>query len=60
MFHKILFVGVILTMVGFGIVFHYFSQTADLTQKYQKLGLIQSDLEYEKVEKTWGEQGLIF
>ena len=60
MFHKVLFAGIILTMVGFGILFHHFSQTADLSKKYQKLGLVQSDFEYEKVEKSWGEQGLIF
>lgn len=60
MFHKILFAGLVLFIAVFGIVFHRFSETSDLLKKYQKLGLFQSDLKYEKVEKTWGDQGLIF
>ena len=60
MFHKILFICTILFIVGMAIVLHHFSQTSDLLKKYQKLGLIQSDLQYERVEKSWGNQGLIF
>ena len=60
MFHKILFAGVVLIIVGVSITFRHFSETTDLIKKYQKLGLVQSDLKYEKVEKTWGSQGLIF
>ena len=60
MFHKILFAGVILVAVSLGGVFHHFSQTSDLLKKYNKLGLIQSDLKFEIVEKSWGKQGLIF
>lgn len=60
MFHKFLFTSVILIVVGLGIAFHHFSQASDLIKKYQKLGLFQSDFKYEKVEKTWGNQGLIF
>ena len=60
MFHKILFSGLILLMLGFGVLLHHFSEPADLLKKYQKLGLVQSDFTYEKVEKAWGDQGLIF
>ena len=60
MFHKILFAGTILLCIGFAMLLNYFSQTSDLLAKYQKLGLVQSDIQYEKVEKSWGEQGLIF
>ncbi|MGN0919849.1 MAG: hypothetical protein ACI4OR_03750 [Alphaproteobacteria bacterium] len=60
MFHKILFACVIFAFLGLGILFHHFSETTDLMKRYQKLGLVQSDFKYEKVEKTWGDQGLIF
>ena len=60
MFRKILFSGIILCIVGVAIVLHHFSQTEDILKKYQKLGLVQSDLKYEKVERSWGNQGLIF
>ena len=60
MFHKILFIITVFIIVGLGILFHHFSETSDLMKKYQKLGLVQSDLRYTKVEKTWGDQGLIF
>ena len=60
MFHKVTFVIFILAIICLGIMFHHFSQTSDLLNKYQKLGLIESNLQYEKVEKSWGEQGLIF
>ena len=60
MYHKIIFAGTILSLVGLGLVFHHFSHTSDLFKKYQKLGLVQSDIQYEKVEKAWGDQGLIF
>ena len=60
MFHKVLFSFLVLSAVSIGIVFHHFSQTSDLLKKYRKFGLVQSDLKFEKVEKSWGEQGLIF
>ena len=60
MFHKTLFIAIILSLVGLGIFFHHFSQTSELLNKYQKFGFIQSDLKYQSVEKSWGEQGLIF
>ena len=60
MYHKVIFAGAVLSAVGLGIFFHHFSQTSDLLKKYQKLGLVQSDIKYEKVEKSWGDQGLIF
>ena len=60
MLHKILFSGIILSVVLGGMVFHHFSQTSDLLKKYSKFGLVQSDIKFEKVEKSWGEQGLIF
>ena len=60
MFHKTLFSGLILGVAALGMVFHHFSQTSTLLNKYQKFGLIKSDLRYEKVEKSWGSQGLIF
>ena len=60
MLHKILFSGLILSAALVGMVFHHFSQTSDLLKKYNKFGLVQSDIKFEKVEKAWGEQGLIF
>ena len=60
MFHKTLFITIILCIVGVAIGFHYFSETSGLLNRYQKLGLVQSDLKYEKVERSWGDQGLIF
>lgn len=60
MYHKVLFIFVILFVVGLGMFFHHFSETSDLLKKYQKLGFVQSDLKYEKLEKAWGDQGLIF
>ena len=60
MFHKVSFVILILSVVFLGILLHHFSQTSDLLSKYQKLGLFESSLKYEKVEKSWGDQGLIF
>ncbi len=60
MFHKTLFITIILSIIGLGIVLNHFSNTSDLLKKYQKLGLIQSDIKYEKVERSWGDQGLIF
>ena len=60
MYHKVIFAGAVLSVVGLGLFFHHFSQTSDLLKKYQKLGLVQSDIKYEKVEKSWGDQGLIF
>ena len=60
MFRKILFLSIVLGVVGFGIMLHHFSEASGLIKKYQKLGLIQSDLKYEKVERSWGDQGLIF
>lgn len=60
MFHKGLFVITILTLVAIGIVFARLSQTNETTKHYRRYGFIQSDIHYEKVEKSWGEQGLIF
>ena len=60
MYHKVIFAGAVLSLVGLGFLFHHFSDTSELLKRYQKLGLVQSDLHYEKVEKTWGDQGLIF
>ena len=60
MLHKILFSGLILLVALVGMVFHHFSQTSDLLKKYSKFGLVQSDIKFEKVERSWGEQGLIF
>ena len=60
MYYKVIFAGAVLSLVGLGFFFQHFSQTSDLLKKYQKLGLIESDIKYEKVEKTWGDQGLIF
>ena len=60
MFHKALFVGAILCFIGMGGLFNNFSQSSDLLKRYQKFGLVQSDLKFQKVEKAWGDQGLIF
>ena len=60
MFHKIILVTGILLTVGGIMVMNHFAQPFDLIKKYQKLGLVESDLRYEKVEKAWGDQGLIF
>ncbi|MBO7483691.1 MAG: hypothetical protein J6T55_01030 [Alphaproteobacteria bacterium] len=60
MFHKTFFITIILSLVGLGIFIHHFFQTSELLNKYQKLGFVQSDIKYDRVEKSWGEQGLIF
>ncbi len=60
MFHKFLFSGFILFLVGLGFVFASSSKTGQLEEKYKSYGFIKSDLHYEKMEKSWGEQGLIF
>lgn len=60
MFHKILFAGFILFLVGLGFIFASASKTNQLEEKYKSYGFIQSDVHYEKMEKSWGEQGLIF
>jgi hypothetical protein len=60
MFHKILFAGFILFLVGLGFVFANASKTGKLEEKYKSYGFVQSDVHYEKMEKSWGEQGLIF
>ena len=60
MFHKILFATVILGFIGLGFLFSSLSKTNDLFKKYQRYGFIESDIHYEKVEKKWGQQGLIF
>ena len=60
MFHKILFGGIVLSLVGAGIIFARLSRTDTLFNRYRQYGFVQSDLHYEKVEKSWGEQGLIF
>lgn len=60
MFHKILLVSVVLCLVGLGFFMSSFSRTSTLLNKYRQYGAISSDMHYEKVEKNWGEQGLIF
>lgn len=60
MYHKVIFAGAVLSLVGLGFLFRHFSDTSELLKRYQKFGLVQSDLQYEKVEKAWGDQGLIF
>ena len=60
MFHKILFAGFILFLVALGFIFAEASRTKGLEDKYKSYGFVQSDVHYEKMEKSWGEQGLIF
>ena len=60
MFHKILFITVITFFVGLGLLFNHLSKTDDTLKLYQRYGFVQSDVHYEKVEKKWGQQGLIF
>ena len=58
--YKILFWVTLLCVFGGMIFFHQFETTNDLFQKYQRFGFLKSDLRYEKAEKTWGKNGLIF
>lgn len=60
MFHKILLISIIIVFVGLGILFSRLSKTEDTLKLYQRYGFVQSDIQYEKVEKKWGQQGLIF
>lgn len=60
MFHKTLFVCVIVAFISIGLIFKNLSNTNDTIKQYQRYGFVQSDVHYEKVEKKWGQQGLIF
>lgn len=60
MFHKILLAGIIIFFIGLGLIFSHFSKTEDTLKLYQRFGFVRADVNYEKVEKKWGEQGLIF
>lgn len=60
MFHKILLITVIGFFIGLGILFSHLSKTEDTFKLYQRYGFVKSDVHYEKVEKKWGQQGLIF
>lgn len=60
MFHKILLIGTVLFFVGVGTFLTHLSKTNDTLKRYQRYGFVESDIRYEKVEKKWGQQGLIF
>ncbi len=60
MFHKILLIVVVLGFSLIGFLFSKFSQTDDTLKLYQRYGFVSSEIRYEKVEKKWGQQGLIF
>ncbi len=60
MYHKFLYIVVIFSFIALGCGIAYFSDTNDALKNYQKYGLIESNIHYEKVEKKWGQQGIIF
>lgn len=60
MWHKVIFVGTILGLILIGGAVSYFGRTSGLLRKYQHYGFVQSQVQYKSVEKSWGDQGLIF